>query len=239
MINRCDPEIAAWSAAGDSFVIKNLESFSSTILPQYFKHSNFSSFARQLNFYGFRKLKAEPICLADADDRTSNYVSFYHQNFQKDRPDLLQKIKRATKSEQQTKEENESLRAEIAQIRDTMAHMQAENERKIADVTHNFNQRFASLTAEHQNLVSTVQQHLDPNSAIPVINPSPYPGGELMQSLSRVAGMHLQNSPSIVRPTYSHTDDPHTIPTLPIAGTKHAADSSYSAHQGSNKIQRF
>ena len=57
MIDRCDPEIATWSPQGDNFVVKNVEKFSAVVLPQYFKHSNFSSFARQLNFYGFRKVK--------------------------------------------------------------------------------------------------------------------------------------------------------------------------------------
>ena len=62
MIGRCEPTIATWSPLGDTFVVKNVKIFASTILPQYFKHSNFSSFNRQLNLYGFRKLKAEPIC---------------------------------------------------------------------------------------------------------------------------------------------------------------------------------
>ena len=103
MIDRCDPEIATWSVSGDNFVVKNVEKFASAVLPQYFKHSNFSSFARQLNFYGFRKLKAEPILTADYDARTASYVRFFHEKFQKDKPDLLCHIKRATKSEIQSK----------------------------------------------------------------------------------------------------------------------------------------
>merc|ERR1719223_96121 len=50
MIDRCDPDIATWSATGDNYVVKNVEKFASSFLPLYFKHSNFSSFARQLNF---------------------------------------------------------------------------------------------------------------------------------------------------------------------------------------------
>lgn len=52
---------ASWSETGDSFVVKNTQDFASKVIPCFFKHSNFSSFVRQLNFYGFRKVKAESI----------------------------------------------------------------------------------------------------------------------------------------------------------------------------------
>ena len=43
-------EIIGWSAHGNSFLIKNIKQFEEEILPQYFKHSNFSSFVRQVYF---------------------------------------------------------------------------------------------------------------------------------------------------------------------------------------------
>lgn len=38
---------------GECVVIENHELFCEQLLPQYFKHSNFSSFSRQLNFYQY------------------------------------------------------------------------------------------------------------------------------------------------------------------------------------------
>ncbi|XP_042484411.1 heat stress transcription factor A-1-like [Macadamia integrifolia] len=47
--------IVSWSSSNDSFIIWDMTAFSKELLPKYFKHSNFSSFVRQLNTYGFRK----------------------------------------------------------------------------------------------------------------------------------------------------------------------------------------
>jgi osomolarity two-component system response regulator SKN7 len=47
-----------WSATGDSFVIKDKHHFEKNILVQHFRHCNFSSFVRQLNKYGFKKVRA-------------------------------------------------------------------------------------------------------------------------------------------------------------------------------------
>lgn len=49
MIDSCDPEICTWSADGLSFIVKDPDAFAANIIPQYFDHNKFSSFARQLN----------------------------------------------------------------------------------------------------------------------------------------------------------------------------------------------
>ena len=58
MISALDGVVGGWSKNGDTMVIFDSEKFAAEIIPQYFKHNNFRSFVRQLNFYD-KKLNKE------------------------------------------------------------------------------------------------------------------------------------------------------------------------------------
>ncbi|MQM18686.1 hypothetical protein Taro_051681 [Colocasia esculenta] len=51
--------IVSWGDDHSTFVVWRPPEFARDVLPNYFKHNNFSSFVRQLNTYGFRKIVPE------------------------------------------------------------------------------------------------------------------------------------------------------------------------------------
>lgn len=52
--------IVSWNVEGNGFVVWSPAEFSEVMLPNYFKHNNFSSFIRQLNTYVSLSLSLAP-----------------------------------------------------------------------------------------------------------------------------------------------------------------------------------
>ena len=71
-------EMIEWLPGGEAFAVLKSFDLASQILPRYFKSGQYESFVRKLNRWGFRR-----------DSRGRRTGAFYHENFIRDRPDLM------------------------------------------------------------------------------------------------------------------------------------------------------
>mmetsp|Transcript_27826 Transcript_27826/g.57936 ORF Transcript_27826/g.57936 Transcript_27826/m.57936 type:complete len:787 (+) Transcript_27826:100-2460(+) len=88
-LDKHNPGIAAFSADGSSFEVYDQVTFSQQYLPQYFKHSNWGSFVRQLNLYGFTSSRSRD---------NSDVQVWRHDYFHRDKRESVGKIKRSKRN---------------------------------------------------------------------------------------------------------------------------------------------
>ncbi|XP_034291079.1 heat shock factor protein 3-like isoform X3 [Pantherophis guttatus] len=85
-------DVISWSRNGQNFCILDEQRFAKELLPKYFKHNNLSSFIRQLNIYGFRKVMALENGMITSEKNPA--IEFQHPFFKRGKIDLLANIKR-------------------------------------------------------------------------------------------------------------------------------------------------
>lgn len=123
------------------------------------------------------------------DPCTSSFVRFYHEKFQRGKPELLHHIKRATKTDQHSKDDLESLRNEIADVKDLLKGTIEDYDRKLAELSYECNRRISAMNAEYDNLAALVHRVMG-----------------LHQS---TGGSSVASTPSLHSNANSHTGLPH------------------------------
>lgn len=113
--------LIAWAPRGEVFSVTKPTEFSRVALPRYFLHSNWQSWIRQLNMYGFTKARDfgssyERVLSSGAQAPEGSFTpspghdgqaawDFMHENFRRGRSDLLQQIKRRSAKASTKREE--------------------------------------------------------------------------------------------------------------------------------------
>jgi len=182
-----DANVVSWSHDGKCFTIRSIQSFTKRVLPKYFE-SSFTSFKRQLNYYGFQKLNDEQIVLSDDDQsressenpqkdsllskkiKEKQSISYRHEHglLQKGRGDLLENIKRATAGVDpkiETKEMKQTislLEGQVNELQNQVIQMQSQMN------------VFTDFMSNQMHQKPSIDLHLSQNLNMD-INPKSYP----------------------------------------------------------------
>jgi hypothetical protein len=147
------------------FIVKDQNALSSLYIPQYFGHSNFSSFDRQLNFYGFRKSFPDAlrqtsvsIVLTDASKESSKYVRFYHQYFKRGRTELFHLIKRANTKKRSSEKKNSKAcvkkkKSEVEELREELSSLEC----RLTSVSSDIEQKFSQLSKDIERIIEVMR----------------------------------------------------------------------------------
>lgn len=83
VIGIADPDVIRWINNGTAFKVFDTRAFEDGLLPLYYRHNKITSFQRQLNLYGFKRL-------AKGDD----VGAYFHSKFIQGNRDQVKEIRR-------------------------------------------------------------------------------------------------------------------------------------------------
>jgi len=93
--------ICSWHSHGRSFLVHNRQKFVKEVMPKFFRQTQFASFQRQLNLYGFQRI---------SNNGTTESGAYYHAMFLRTRYDLCPAIQRSTEKELRERKQDDKSR---------------------------------------------------------------------------------------------------------------------------------
>ncbi|XP_042335298.1 heat shock factor protein 3-like isoform X2 [Sceloporus undulatus] len=133
-------DVISWSPNGQNFCILDEQRFAKELLPKYFKHNNLSSFIRQLNIYGFRKVIALESGMMITDKSCA--IEFQHPYFKRGKANLLGNIKRKVST----------VRAEDLKVCPDELHKVLSEVQEMREQQNNMDLKLASMKRENKAL---------------------------------------------------------------------------------------
>ncbi|XP_034341770.1 heat shock factor protein 3-like [Arvicanthis niloticus] len=132
--------VIRWSKDGHSFEIMNEETFAKELLPKYFKHNKISSFVRQLNMYGFRKVL--PLQNEKTSQENKITCEFHHPLFKRGEACLLANIKRKVPT----------IKIEDARLYSDEFQKIVTEMQEFRDMQSNMDTKYAQMKKDYSNL---------------------------------------------------------------------------------------